>query len=698
MIDQLTDEQRNVLLAVWPENEDGKRELNADALRNRIPNNVQVLTPHNPTHPLLPAPGPVMIVRNLWDAHGRFSRDGLARYNEALGVRNKSILNEERDPFRNGWEPPNWKLCDVLVGIITPQQFYNDKSVPDAWKAAFKLNGALLRKYLFIQILGGNRSGKTEWACKRIVYFLYHRRNANIWLLHQNIDQSIEWHHTTIYKYLPPEWKTLPIGRGDNDAYISYRKKTGFSGMKLVAPTGSTLSFKTYQQYEDDEYGFEGGELGSPDRAPCLGYVGDENMPLALYNTLRRAQATRGSVGVQPFTPIKGYDEVVGQTLEGAKDVYTEWADDLPVPKDVPLMQTDADGKSAMVYFWSKLNPYGNYPALRELYGSEPDKVQTVRFYGVPYKAKDTPFPKYNEKIHLFDIEDMPSAVTRYMVMDPSGLNRNSFMLWCAVDVYGRIWVYREWPCPNIAVPTVGYPGPWAVSGKSKGHAFGGLPGDGCEDFGFDLLDYKSEIARLEGWDDVGRDIPVEDWDDRNGADERMFGRDIDSRFANTQRATGRGNTTLTEEYGSIKVHFTPTSSAGMTEGRMPIVEGVKLINDGFKYTDGWLEATRAGKPARVEDGPSIFINRECDNLRFALKAFTGLGGQKEATKDPIDCLRYLVLKPVIYIDEALLRQRSRRSGSRSYGGSMPRNEFPAEAVGNKRQRLLSKRPTRRRL
>jgi len=43
-----------------------------------------------------------------------------------------------------------------------------------------------------------------------------------------------------------------------------------------------------------------------------------------------------------------------------------------------------------------------------------------------------------------------------------------------------------------------------------------------------------------------------------------------------------------------------------------------------------------------------LFISDNCKNLIYCLKEWTGADGEKGATKDPIDCLRYLsVMSPV---------------------------------------------------
>ena len=43
------------------------------------------------------------------------------------------------------------------------------------------------------------------------------------------------------------------------------------------------------------------------------------------------------------------------------------------------------------------------------------------------------------------------------------------------------------------------------------------------------------------------------------------------------------------------------------------------------------------------EDKPGLFVSTECKNLIYSLREWTGVDKERGATKDPVDCLRYLV-------------------------------------------------------
>jgi len=82
---------------------------------------------------------------------------------------------------------------------------------------------------------------------------------------------------------------------------------------------------------------------------------------------------------------------------------------------------------------------------------------------------------------------------TNYLFVDPAG--RNFFMAWFRVTARAA-YVVREWP-GNYVIPGVGLPGPWALpDGKHPD----GKRGPAQKAFGWGHMDYKREIARLEGW------------------------------------------------------------------------------------------------------------------------------------------------------------------------------------------------------
>jgi hypothetical protein len=111
---------------------------------------------------------------------------------------------------------------------------------------------------------------------------------------------------------------------------------------------------------------------------------------------------------------------------------------------------------------------------------------------------------------------------------------------------------------------------------------------------------------------------------------ESIWERYIDPRAGGSKAVTDEGGTTLIEmlDGGENPMNFQP--AAGIR-----IEQGVAMINDGFAY-DYNQEISPLNKP-------KLYISDACENLIYCLKEWTGQDGDKGATKDPIDCLRYLM-------------------------------------------------------
>jgi len=572
----------------------------------------QLLMPYRPDHPVLRPPARSQAQRII-------NERGVEVFNALMAKRNRAIQLEEENPLEFGYELIIWRLCDLTWGWITWEQFESDPKVPQEWKIQ-EVRDLCRDMGTFILIMGGNRAAKTYYMLKRLVQCAISKPKALIWCFHQNNNLSVDQHQYLVWEFLPVDWKEAGKGRV---AYVSWTRKNGFSDNRLVGPNGTVIEFRNYEQ---DPKTIEGPELGAPDRSRCIGYVGDELMPLEFLETLRFRLVTRAATGLLGFTAIDGWTPAVGHALDGATTVLERLAVYLDKPKLTPVLQRGHNKSRRVVYFHSEWNPYGNFSGLIDECRNDPDPVKLVRMYGYPHKAREVAFPKFSDRVHVRKLEEFPEDLTWYMICDPGGSKRkNMSMAWIGVDVYERLWVRREWPCPRYRISGYGFPAPWAKPGRGKGHVYDGIPDEGQKTLGFDLLDYKEEIATIEGWADVETGKDRREWED-GGAELPVLVRYIDSRFASTGAYTAAGNTTLLEEFADVGLYFEPTSgsnSSGL------ISDGVDLINNALGYREGW-EAPH--------DGPSLFFEERCENMIFAMKTWTGQDGNRGATKDWIDC------------------------------------------------------------
>ena len=474
------------------------------------------------------------------------------------------------------------------------------------WKEADQL----LKENNEILILGGNRASKTEWAAKRVVQTLINIKDARVWCLHTTNQSSIQMQQNVIYKYLPAEFKELKKNKIQN---VQYTQKNGFSDNTFILPNHSQCFFMNYAQKRDV---IEGGEV---DLIWC-----DELVPLDWIETLRYRVVTRSGKLAVTFTPISGYSSVVKEFVSGSKILETKPSPLLPDNINVngcprgtmPYKAKSYSRSAAVMWFHSQLNPYNPFEQLKKtLMGKKSYEIK-IRAYGWADNISGSQFPRFSPEINIVKHENIPAEGTNYMVTDPAGA-RNWFMLWARVDTEGNIYVYREFPDESE--------GEWALPAAEADGKAGTAQRASA---GRSLADYKALILELE-----------------NG--ETICERYIDPRAGGTKAVTEDGGVTLIDmlDDGDEPMFFLP--AAGIR-----IEQGVALINDGFAY-DMNQELSPLNKP-------KLYISDKCQNLIYCIKEWTGQDGDKGATKDPIDCLRYLMTMNPQHIGDGSMR---------SYGG-----------------------------
>ena len=500
-----------------------------------------------------------------------------------LEKRNERIANEIEDPWRYGYRPKSWERADKLM-----EEGFRE-----------------------ILLLGGNRASKSEYGGYAAIRAMMSGPKKRVWCLQSTEPNSVEMQQPIVWKYVPLEFRDLPRGRVAN---VSYTQKNGFSENKFIFPNGSECIFRNYAQ---DVSVIEGGD--------CNLIWCDELVPLSWIETLRYRLLTRGGTLLLTFTPIEGYSPAIKEYLDGARVVEEKLADpELLKGHMMPLVQHCVRPNACVVYFWSADNPFSSYQNMvKALRGAPKSEIKT-RAYGVPTRAIASRFPRFREKVHGFDAEDLPKVGTRYQFCDPAS-SRNWFFLWVLVDPAGTHWVYREWPCEGVYIPSVGDPGAWA---EPDGRRADGKPGTGQTSFGWGITRYQAEIERIEG---AGKNA---DGSERGA--ETILERWMDSRFGNSPSNAADQATTLLEECAQLGMSFAPAPAD-------PIEEGVSLINSMLDFDEA------AGRQ------PQLRISRECKALIFALKVWTGKDERKGACKDPIDCLRWMAVAGLSDVGDTLM-------------------------------------------
>lgn len=534
-------------------------------------------------------PHPVLAIPTPDQLAAIVAAQGEAAALKFLADRERAIALEKHDPLRHGYEPA--KTFGKLRWLIDTMHA-ND-----------------------ILVSGGNRSGKTEICAKIFCETLVNTPGARGWALQETDPASIDRLQPYVYRYLPPEWRDL--GKQGKTTYIKYTRKTGFSDSSFVLPHDS---FGRFMNYAMDTKNFEGEELD-------VAWL-DELAPPEIAKTIRYRLATRDGLFLLSFTPLEGYTVTVKEYLEGARVLESLPAPLLPqdrvlvpgCPKGhMPYVMECAKPGRYVIFFFAEYNPYSEYQNLvKVLREAKLDEIQ-CRAYGWPSRLITGAFPKFGD-VHIIPADKIPAEGTNYFVIDPAG-GRNWFMLWIRVDAAGRAYVYREWPGANI--------GDWAEpSDKHDGKA-GPAQRLGA---GRGIVEYKRLILELESAASVPEGIHLRLIDPRAGANQ----------VPGIDEGTSLIELFADEQQGKDNAIIGPSMYLLAAPGGR-IEEGVTLINDWLSYdTD---------KPVDALNCPRLFVSAACKNLIYALRTWTGADGEKGASKDPIDALRYACKESLDYLD-----------------------------------------------
>jgi hypothetical protein len=473
----------------------------------------------------------------------------------------------------------------------------NWKDADELWKGC----GELL-------IQGGNRAGKSEFAAKRIVQIMTAKKGAKVWVLGMTAQSSIRDQQQLVYKYIPTEWKNIKKGRVQN---VSFSQKNGFTENTFVLPNGSQCWFMNYSQ---EMRVIEGGEV---DMIWC-----DELVPLPWIETLRFRLVTRAASHdlsgklLITFTPVEGYTPTVKEYISGYRVLEARPSPLLPGTVNVPGCPTGTMPYTAqcrrpaarLMWFFTDMNPYNPYEEMKKTLNGENSIQIKLRAYGYAENLAGSQFPKFCEA-HTLDADKIPEKGTNYMAVDPAW-NRNWFVLWLRVDDRGRKYIYREWP-------NLDEYGEWAVPGDKSDGSPGPAQSVGA---GRGLPEVKEIIADLE----QGENIEV---------------RYIDPRAGASQAAGREGGTSIIDLLGEGEDPMYFEQAAGIS-----VANGLTVVNDWLNYDQN--------DPVTAVNEPSLYISKQCGNLIYSLQEWTGRDGEKGASKDCIDTLRYLAVMDPIFVND----------------------------------------------
>jgi hypothetical protein len=524
-------------------------------------------------------------------------------------------------PWQRRYENPDsyadWTDAEVFADLENKLKFEANAAL-DAIQFGWTLESWLevcanWGKYDTHCIFGGNRSSKSVFCSRLMVYLLMTIPECRIRCFHVNEDKSIAEQQAYIYEALPERLKNLPKRRGSTHS-TAYTQANGFVGGKLILPAqkgfrrGSEMIFGTYSQFQTDPKCVEGWW------AHCI--WADEEMPLKMYERLlTRIIDARGRL-VMSFTTIQGWSPLVSDILKKTKTLQKRRSDLLR--QDIPVAQESLSRRGTRIYyFWTQDNPFIPRETVENLRGRPHEEILAIA-HGIPTKPNKSKFPRFDETIHVIPHEKLPwlqegctAEFTRYHIIDPSG-SKPWAMLWIAVDAASKIYVYREWP-------DVGY-GNWGEQGNTAE----GKAGDAQKPNGWGINDYVEMIKNLEDG-------------------EFIFERLIDPRLGAAPTQAKEGATSIITELEDAGLTYLPAPG-------LNVEHGLQLISSRLTYD--------VTQPISSMNGPKLYVSDRCENTIECIKNYTGAGAT-EVWKDFIDCLRYALEHGADFISKVDMKDQS---------------------------------------
>jgi len=616
--------------------------------------------------------------------------DQLSRVAEASGAdaalelvrkREEIIAAEKADPFQNGWEPPIWYVADCMFGFP-----WVPKSEATAMRKALGVPNPE-RPMQVGYLLGANRSSKTHYCVTRVLRVIYLIEKITAYCFHEEGQRSIDDHQALMWDLFPRQYKA---SNDDGEVkavrkqvgYIAYKEETGFSrGKGFQFPHNRSKC--RFGAYSEELKKYEGGK-------PKIVW-GDENIPAAFLETLRFRVAQLGGWAMVSYTPIDGWNSLVASAVEGAKVLKTSpafvlpadtgdaWGEALDHVQDcrawltggtgyeaiapdlaetvrgdqsfyrserrrvagtlefeerlfesVPRVMLCADPQKFVLFFHGSDNPFGSPRQVYATAANMATATRRIRLYGVAEKGVSAALHNWNPAVHV--VKERPTKGLVVQIIDPCP-GRNWFMIWVQIH-NGRATVIREWPSAEAMPGVHEYLGPWAEPSRTDKQR-DGAPGPAQKRTISGYLNIKKLIAAIEGWRDYQDDLPdnqavreiIKGWTPQTGTALHVTARYMDSRYAAAPTMTKEEHTTGLEEMLAVGLPVMPTPGN-------KIDEGIEILDDLLSYD-------RQQPIDPIFNHPRLQVHESCKNLIFACGVWTGADGQKGATKDPIDALRY---------------------------------------------------------
>lgn len=404
-----------------------------------------------------------------------------------------------------------------------------------------------------------------------------------------------------------------------------------------------------------------------------VGAVADESLTLAWLRMLARRVPFRHAKTLWAFTPIHGITPAVKEVVGDLKVETSAPAELLPqvrVPNckagEMPVTGRCALKGTWAVYFHISKQAFNDYyiSVVKMCMGRESEYVERMA-YGYSRDSVSRQFGNFG-RWNIVKLEDLPAVGANFHIADP-GEAKPYFCIWVRVTpgVKPEFWIWKDWPDAQSF-------GEWAVATEritsdDSRKGWDGDAGPAQANMNLGFAGYKrvwTLIERVYGLvaggepeKDPQRKLIQEKLPDAKAHRQMLIvERIIDSRAGPKKVLTDHGQTCPVWKFA--EGHTDPVNGEPLPGFEFRVASGAHID---LQLVKDLLELKRDAE-GLIETPPRLYVTENCKQVIWALENYTGKSGEEGASKDPIDCLRYMASADLCYVDERTL-------GSRGGGG-----------------------------
>lgn len=269
-------------------------------------------------------------------------------------------------------------------------------------------------------ILGGNRSGKTTPAAKKVITMGL-KKTLKVWVCGETFQDSIAIQQKKMNDLVPR----------NRVKYGTYDDINGFTNRKLQFDNNTLYTFKSYDQ---------GVKVFQGDDIDII--WNDEEPPIEIIKEQMMRLIDRNGIMIITMTSLKGITDFIRRYFEDCDILETRYAP--LVKKELPVRARK--GNVDIFFLWTTDNRHIDQKRLMEDVVLMPETDRLCRIYGMPTNLAGKIYMSFGRDTHVIPLDDAPITGNQlWHVLDPHD-RKPWAMGWYLVNKNETVYCVDEYP------------------------------------------------------------------------------------------------------------------------------------------------------------------------------------------------------------------------------------------------------------